>query len=420
MDLDVFHRAPLMDASMPQVWPVHTPMPRSQASLAAGLTMMTGCTLFGDLLLCMLVSSIQWYTAIARPIDQATQILKRMLHICYPNGIRDDILFLEAKRFATAARRKSFWSPEEVRALQTSLRPISRADLLDLGPQSFTLHDALNCVIYIDILKDLKDDGVPVEPLPHTVYDTWEYDTDHIIACLLSIATVTGVIIKKHFDLIPSLPKLPMELQYKPTNNKWKNYLVCVSWTFLIMAHLVKAETKNEFVHIMTKAKTLFVERYILDAVKKAAPHMLPDFLLLGNIIYRLHGAMFKMRDFMAVKGGLGTFLALAPMGPDESCYGMYYKFPLTNVNHDLPISKHALGIAHSCVLIVKTFQHLWTFLTVDKAWTKASNFDKVVFVDEIPMPTWCFTEAEFKELRKIEVAKEKRVIELELQSFFE
>jgi hypothetical protein len=413
MDLDVFHRAREMNVILPVLWPVKTDTPGSRAELAETLTNMTACKLFGDLLVCMLVSHLQWYTKEAGlgAVARATQALKRMLHLCYPHGVRNDLLFAEAKAFADIVKKKSFWTKDELRRIQKTLH-------VSDDTVSYTLHDAFNCVIYVDVLKALDDPLELPEEAQLTVYDTWEYDTDHIIACLLSMATVIGVIIKKHFDNIPKLPKLPMELQYKQGANKWKNYLVCVAWTFLIMAHLVMADSKNEFVRIMTMAKTLFVERYILDAVKKADPDMHKTFLLLANIIVRLHAAMFKMRDFMAVKGGLGALTALAPMGTEENSYGMYYKFPLTSVNHDLPITKHAVGIAHSCVLIIKSFPHLWTFLTVDKAWTKASNLHAVVFVDDIPMPSWCLNEKDFKDLRKLEAETSRKMVELDLQSF--
>lgn len=424
MDLDVFHRAPVMDIGLPPIWPRTAEPPASKQELAQSLTTMTGCTFFGDLLLSMLLSAFQWYRITTTPgfssgpaIPAATKILKRMLHVCYPNGVRNDCLFRDAKAFASKVSKKSFWTIEEVRDLQASI--VHEHD--DPSEDSYTLHDALNCVIYIDILKRIDEVvAVPEDDVAVSVFDTWEYDTDHIIACLLSMATVIGVIIKKHFDNIPKLPPLPMELQFKVGKNKWKNYLVCVAWTFLIMGHLVNSKTKNEFVRIVTMGKTLFVERYILESVKKAAPEMLPEFLLLGNILLRLHTAMFKMRDFTAVKAGLSVVPALSPMGPDESCYAMQYKFPLTSVEYDLPITKHAVGIAHSCVLIVRTFTHLWTFLTVDKAWTKASNLHKVVFVDDVPTPAWCFTEEDFKGLKKLEAEKAKRVVELDVQSFFE
>lgn len=413
MNLDVFHRPRAARTPLPSTWPRYT----SHAKLSETLTDMASAPLFMDLMIDMMNSHEEWRVPGRSVWDACVMTLKRMLHVCYPHGKLDETLLLDAMHFASVARTKTYWNLDDL------MSAVKSDGSFPERPETFELHDAMTAVVYINVLKHGATHVVFEDPGDKTVFDTMEYDMDHITACVLGLSTVTGVIIKKHFDVIPKLPpKMIKELHYKPNNNKWSNYLVAVAWVFIIVGHITKSRTRNELVRIIHTAKSLVAEGFILECVRKATPHLMPEFVLFCNLILRLHGAIFRLPDFVAFKATLGSTSAFTIMGclgehhdDDHGFYMMHHKFPMTPVDFDIPISKHSVGIAHACVLMTQSFQHLWTFLTVDKAYTKASNLHRVIFVDDVPVPSWCISDQDMKDLRKEEEATKRAVIERDL-----
>jgi hypothetical protein len=347
---------------MPDVYPVAARPLHCRDDIRETLDSWTSCSFFVEAFLTMLECHSSWSNVRTNVLEHTTQTLKRVLHMCYDLNT--------GKRIA--------------------------------GP---TLRAAIDHMVFVDSHK--KKDLAPPEDehVPYSIYDHPEFDSDHAVACVLSLATTVGTILKMHYDIIPKMPQMQPMLRYDAGGCKYRNYMLPVAWCILSVAHITVSKSRNELIRTVDMAKQLCMNPFLFKAVERVEPRMIPYFRLFSSIVMRLMSAVCKMRNFGLLLSCLDRKDQWLPCGDAV----VSASFPLFHVEYDMPISTNSIGICHCTTLMCQTFAHLWTFLTTQKAWTTVSNVGSITFLEPFDLPEWTLSARDIDDLRKDQLAQRKK-----------
>lgn len=360
----------LAELRMPDVYPVAPRPLHSIRDIRETLDSWTSCPFFVDAFMTMLECHSAWTTVTVRVIDHTTQTLKRVLHTCYD--------LTTGKRLA-----------------------------------GHTLRAAIDHMVFVDSHKK-KDLPMPAEQhVPYSIYEHPDFDSDHVVACILSLASTVGVIAKMHYEIIPKMPKMQPILRYDAGGSKYRNYMLPVAWCILSVAHMTVAKSRNELIRNANMAQQLCMNPFLFKAVEAVEPRMIPYFRLFSSIVFRMMSAVCKMRNFGHLLSCLNRKDQMVDMGTDGTLFTMAASFPFFHVDYDLPICANAIGICHCTTLMCQTFAHLWTFLTTRQAWSTVTNAGRITFLDPFDLPSWTYSARDLDDLRKEQDAQRKK-LELE------
>lgn len=409
IDVSYFQRTRSCVVPLPSVYPV-APV----AGLAATLDAWTAAPLFVELMTSMLAS--RWASG-PNLFARTVQAVKRLVHVCYDvtTGRLNTLLLHDTKCFRAALGRRTLVSPDTLSAL---LCGRSEEHLSDI-----TLDDALDACVFVDThtYYDTVYDHHHSESTDDvSLYDHPDFGTDHAVACVLSMATTVGVLAKKHYEHINTIPDIKPSIRFtrgpgKLTKEaKWRNYLSAIGWSFLIVAEIVMCKTRNHLVRALHDARGLAVEEFLVASVDAIDPSMTPYMCYFSSLILRLFPAACRISCFQTFKSGIDFedfFVPLADVAPRAT---MAIGFPRFFLDYDTPMAYRATIISHHATIVCRTGAHLWTFLTTKKAWHLNSMlgypFAHAVFLKPFDIPVWTLSPSDLSDVKRMESKRTKKV----------
>jgi hypothetical protein len=408
-DLDFFYRVPKEHAPMalPRVWPnvVDNATHVAYKHIAQALNEMCSTRVFMDIVVNLLHCHDLWYKRGTPdfkkdPYDAAVIVAKRLVHVCYDmrTGNRNDVLLEDAHQYAHSVRdtRKSFHT-------SLNMKPVFAEPA-----SQFTVHDALNVLVFLDVCKHASFDVVgtcqdaPTDNVvPHTIFETAVYAIDHFLACLDGFATVFGSIAYRHWSNLDSMPRAPdrLALGYVRKGPKLPNYLSSVVTCFITMAHVVRClqSSKNEAFRILCQVREVVLDNTLLRGLKEYDPAMQPLMILFGNLVLRMYGAFLQLPKE-------GHAMIRHHLSASEMCAPNV-------VEHDIPRHRQALGMAHMSVLLCGSTVRLYLIIT-DKMLWKRTGLDEIYVKQDISVPSWCMSEDDLRAVAR-ETVKKKTEVEI-------
>jgi hypothetical protein len=262
-------------------------------------------------------------------------------------------------------------------------------------------------MVFVDSHKKKDLPFADEELAPYSIYDHPDFDSDHTVACILSLATTVGTILKMHYDIIPKMPTgMQPLLRYDAAGCKYRNYMLPVAWCILSVAHMTVSKNRNELIRNVHMAKQLCMKSFLFKAVERVEPRMMPYLRLFSSIVMRLMNAVCKMRNFGLLASCLDRQDHWIRCADDAVVSA---SFPLFHVDYDMPIATNSIGICHCTTLMCQTFAHLWTFLTNQKAWTTVTNVGAITFLAPFELPEWTLSARDIDDLRKDDLAQRKK-----------